>query len=162
MKQGVGAMKEGAVEASAIAGQRLKDKVAIVTGGGGKNSIGRAICLRLADEGAKVAVLDINGPGAVAVAEEIKTRGGEALPITCDVTSLDQCVAAARQVAETWGGRIDILVNNAAYFGGMGKWRPFDEWDVEEWDKMQAVNVRGMWFCVRAVFPYMKAQGYGK
>ena len=65
-------------------------------------------------------------------------------------------------MAETWNGRIDILVNNAAFFGGMGAWRPFDEWTVEDWDKMQDVNVRGMWFCARAVFPYMKAQGYGK
>jgi 3-oxoacyl-[acyl-carrier protein] reductase len=44
----------------------------------------------------------------------------------------------------------------------MGSWRPFDEWTPEEWDQMQAVNLRGMWFCCRAVFPYMKAQRYGK
>jgi 3-oxoacyl-[acyl-carrier protein] reductase len=65
-------------------------------------------------------------------------------------------------VADTFGGRIDILVNNAAYFGTMGAWRPFNEWTTEEWDHMQAVNVRGMWFCVQAVFPYMKSQRYGK
>jgi 3-oxoacyl-[acyl-carrier protein] reductase len=82
--------------------------------------------------------------------------------LTCDVTDLAQVEAAAERVADTWTGTIDILVNNAAYFGAMGQWRPFDEWSVEEWDHMQNVNVRGMWFCARAVVPYMKAGRYGK
>lgn len=141
---------------------RLDGKVAIVTGGGGTNSIGRAICLRYGTEGAKVAVLDINAEGAAQVAGEVAAAGGTAMPVVCDITDLAQAEAAVRQVADSWGGRIDILVNNAAYFGGMGAWRPFDEWTVDEWDKMQDVNVRGMWFMVRAAFPYMKAQGYGK
>jgi NAD(P)-dependent dehydrogenase (short-subunit alcohol dehydrogenase family) len=141
---------------------RLQDKVAIVTGGGGAGSIGRAICLRYGREGARVAVLDINSAGAVRVAEEVRAAGGTAVPVTCDVTDRAQCEAAATQVAQAFGGRIDILVNNAAFFGTMGAWKPFDQWTTEEWDKMQAVNVRGMWFCVQAVFPYMKAQGYGK
>ena len=141
---------------------RLEGRVAIVTGGGGTNSIGRAICLRYGKEGARVAVLDIDSSGAARVAGEIVEAGGMALPVTCDITDLEQCKAAAKQVAEAWNGRIDILVNNAAFFGGMGAWRPFDEWTVDDWDKMQDVNVRGMWFCAQAVFPYMKAQGYGK
>jgi NAD(P)-dependent dehydrogenase (short-subunit alcohol dehydrogenase family) len=141
---------------------RLQGKVAIVTGGGGSNSIGRAICLRYGREGAKVAVLDINAEGAARVADEVTAAGGTAASVPCDITDLAQVEAAVKQVADTWGGRIDILVNNAAFFGGMGAWRPFDEWTVEEWDKMQDVNVRGMWFMVRAVFPYMKAQSYGK
>lgn len=141
---------------------RLDGKVAIVTGGGGTNSIGRAISLRYGREGARVAVLDINAEGAARVAGEITAAGGAAMPVTCDITDLAQCEAAAKKVAETWGGRIDVLVNNAAFFGGMGTWRPFDEWSVEDWDKMQAVNVRGMWFMARAVVPYMKAQSYGK
>jgi len=141
---------------------RLEGRVAIVTGGGGANSIGRAICLRYGRESAKVAVLDINADGAAAVAAEVVQAGGTAIPVPCDITDLGQCRAAAKKVADMWDGRIDILVNNAAYFGGMGQWRQFDQWPVEEWDKMQAVNVRGMWFCTQAVFPYMKAQGYGK
>jgi 3-oxoacyl-[acyl-carrier protein] reductase len=140
---------------------RLDGRVAIVTGGGGANSIGRAICLRYGTEGAKVAVLDINGEGAARVAAEVSAAGGTAMPVTCDITDIAQCEAAAKKVADAWGG-VDILVNNAAFFGGMGAWRPFDEWPVDEWDKMQNVNVRGMWFMVRAVFPYMKARGYGK
>lgn len=142
--------------------RRLEGRVAIVTGGGGANSIGRAISLRYGREGAPVAVLDINAEGARSVSEEIVEAGGVSMPVVCDITDLDQCRAAAKKVAEAWSGRIDILVNNAAVFGGMGAWRPFDEWTVEEWDDMQAVNVRGMWFCTQAVFPYMKAQRYGK
>ena len=147
---------------TASAPQRLKDKVAIVTGGGGPNSIGRAICLRFGREGARVAVLDINKAGADRVAEEVTLAGGAAMAVPCDITDLGQCEVAVGKVVEAFGGRIDILVNNAAFFGTMGEWRPFNEWTVEEWDKMQAVNVRGMWFCVQAVFPYMRAQGYGK
>ncbi len=142
--------------------RRLAGRVAIVTGGGGTNSIGRAICLRYGAEGARVAVLDINAAGATRVADEVVAAGGSALAVPCDVTDFDQVQAAVKKVADTWDGRIDILVNNAAFFGGMGAFRPFDEWTVEDWDKMQAVNVRGMWFMARAVFPYMKAQGYGK
>ncbi len=141
---------------------RLEGSTAIVTGGGGVNSIGRAICLRYGLEGARVAVLDINGEGAARVADEISSAGGTALAVTCDITDLPQCEAAAKRVAQAWNGRIDILVNNAAYFGGMGAWRPFDEWTPEEWDKMQAVNLRGAWFMVRAVAPYMKEQKFGK
>jgi len=142
--------------------QRLAGRVAIVTGGGGTNSIGRAISLRLGQEGAQVTVLDVDAEGASRVADEIQAVGGVALAVTCDITDLEQCKTAVSKTAEAFGGRIDILINNAAVFGGMGAWRPFDEWTVEEWDQLQAVNVRGMWFCAQAVFPYMKEQGYGK
>lgn len=141
---------------------RLKDRVAVVAGGGGSNSIGRAIAHRYAEEGAKVAVLDVNWAGAARVAGEIKARSGTAIAISCDVTELSQCEAAAEEVAGTFGGRIDILVNNAAFFGSGKAWKPFDECTPEEWDQTQDVNVRGMWFCARAVVPYMKAQRYGK
>ncbi len=142
--------------------RRLEGKVAIVTGGGGSNSIGRAICLRYGREGAKVGVLDINVEGATSVCEEILEAGGTALPVACDVTDLHQCKAAAKFVTDAWNGRIDILVNNAAFFGGMGSWRPFDQWSTDEWDKMQAVNLRGPWNCCQAVFPYMREQLSGK
>jgi len=154
------AKNQGAFPAGS--GRRLAGRVAIVTGGGGRNSIGRAVCLRLAQEGACVAVLDVNEEGARQVAHEITEAGGAAMPVRCDVTDLEQCRTAAQMVSRTWNGRIDILVNNAALFGGMGAWRPFDQWTSEEWDLMQKVNVRGMWFCVQAVFPYMRSQKYGK
>jgi 3-oxoacyl-[acyl-carrier protein] reductase len=144
---------------------RLKDKVVLVTGGGGTNSIGRSICQRFALEGGKIGVLDIDGPSAVRVADEIKAAGGEAIPITCDITDEEQCKAAAKLLAETYGGRIDILVNNAAAFRGvMSKqpWQRFYDWTVEDWDYLMDVNLRGMWFCARAVYPYMQPFGYGK
>lgn len=145
--------------------QRLKGKVALVTGGGGTNSIGRSISVRFALEGAKIGVLDIDGPSAMAVAREITEAGGEAIPITCDITDLEQCRAAADTLANTDGGRIDVLVNNAAYYRGMlskhGLQR-FNEWSTEEWDYMMDVNMRGMWFCAQAVYPYMQPFSYGK
>jgi 3-oxoacyl-[acyl-carrier protein] reductase len=146
---------------SAQPDERLKDRVAVVTGGGGECGIGRAICLRYAEEGARVAVLDIDPAGAQRVAHEVGAAGGAALPVTCDVADEAQCEAAATQVAHAWGGRVDILVNNAAWVKGVD-WRPFDEWSVEDWDRMLAVNLRGMWLCARAFVPAMKRRGYGK
>jgi 3-oxoacyl-[acyl-carrier protein] reductase len=148
-----------------LTAKRLEGKVALITGGGGTNSIGRSIALRYAAEGAKVGVLDIDGSSAARVSGEIAAAGGEAIAITCDITSEEQCRAAARLLADTYGGKIDILVNNAAAFRGvMSKepWKRFTEWTVEEWDYALDVNLRGMWFCARAVYPYMKSQGYGK
>jgi NAD(P)-dependent dehydrogenase (short-subunit alcohol dehydrogenase family) len=145
--------------------RRLEGKAALITGGGGTNSIGRSISLRFAAEGAKVGVASTDGKSAALVAEEISKSGGEAIPIACDLSHFDQCEAAAALLAQTYGGHIDILVNNAAAFKGpTGGYhpRPFDEWTVEEWDHMLDVNLRGMWFCARAVYPYMKPQGYGK
>ncbi|MBN1322190.1 MAG: 3-oxoacyl-ACP reductase FabG [Thermoleophilia bacterium] len=146
------------------AAQRLKDKVAIVTGGGGTNSIGRSIAIRFAEEGARVAVTGRNAVRVSAVADEITSAGGRATGIECDVRDLARCEAMADQVADTWG-RIDILVNNAASFRGditsVGQ-KPFNEWTPEEWDDMMRVNLRGQWFCARAVFPYMKERRYGK
>ena len=85
--------------------QRLAGKVAIVTGGGGTNSIGRSICLRLAAEGAKVGVVDLDGAKAALVTEEIRTAGGEALPVVCDVSRLEDCEAAAKALADAWDCR---------------------------------------------------------
>jgi NAD(P)-dependent dehydrogenase (short-subunit alcohol dehydrogenase family) len=119
--------------------QRLRGKVAVITGGAGTNSIGRAISIRYAEEGAKVAVTDIDAAGAAAVADEITAGGGTAMALACDVRDLAQCEATAKQVADAWDGRIDILVNNAAaYKGFMAKtgWKPFNEWTLEEWDQI--------------------------
>jgi 3-oxoacyl-[acyl-carrier protein] reductase len=145
--------------------KRLEGRVALVTGGGGTNSIGRSISLRLAAEGAKVGVASTDGKSAAMVVDEIVRSGGEALSLACDIAHFDQCEAAVATLARAFEGHLDILVNNAAVFKGpTGSYhpRPFDEWTVEEWDHMLDVNLRGMWFCVRAVHPYMKTQGYGK
>ena len=145
--------------------ERLKGRVAFVTGAGGANSIGRSIAVRFAEEGARVAVIARRESSAARVANDITAAGGTAVAIACDITDLAQCEAAARQVADTWDGKIDILVNNAAaprvVPSGKGL-RRFDEWTVDEWDCTLDVNLRGMWFCSRSVVPYMKPQGYGK
>jgi NAD(P)-dependent dehydrogenase (short-subunit alcohol dehydrogenase family) len=142
--------------------QRLKDRVAIVTGGGGDPSIGRSICLRFGEEGAKVGIIDIDLPGAEKVAGEINAGGGVAHAVACDVTDAEAAKAAVAAIAGGWGERVDVLVNSAAWYKGMGGFRAFDEWTDEQWDKMMAVNVRGCWNCARAVVPYMKQRRYGK
>jgi 3-oxoacyl-[acyl-carrier protein] reductase len=145
--------------------KRLRGRVALITGAGGTCSIGKSIALRFATEGARIGVLDIDGPSAAWVADAIRAAGGEAIPITCDITHLDQCEAAAKQLADAYDTGIDILVNNAAALRSNPSeqvWQPFTDWKVQDWDYMLDVNLRGMWFCARAVYPYMKPKGYGK
>ncbi len=137
---------------------RLKDKVAIVTGGG--VGIGRAYCLGLAKEGAKVVVADIQEAEAKKVAGEIERDGGEAFAVAVDVTSIDKTRAMAEAVLRKYG-RIDVLVNNAALYSAIKK-KPFSEISEEEWDRVMAVNVKGLFLCVQAVYPAMKSQKKGK
>ena len=135
---------------------RLKDKVAIVTGGA--RGIGKEYSLRFAEEGAKVTICDILD--CAETAGEIEAKGGEVLALKTDVASEESTVEMAKKTVERFG-RIDILANNAAIYGGL-QLKPFHEVSVDEWDKMMAVNLRGTWLCCKAVFPYMKEQGYGK
>ena len=139
---------------------RLDGRVIIVTGGG--QGIGRAFALGFAAEGAKVAIADINGTAADAVAAEIGERGGEAVAVITDVSSQDSTEAMAKAVIDRWG-RIDGLMNNAAFFQRpqitIG---PIEELSVEEWDRVMAVNLRGPFLCCRAVIGQMKHQAYGK
>jgi 3-oxoacyl-[acyl-carrier protein] reductase len=137
---------------------RLRDKVAIITGAG--QGLGREFALRFAQEGAKVVIAEINVDNAQKVAEEIEQGGGEGLALKTDVTSLKDTEEMAKKTVEKFG-RIDVLVNNAAICYGV-KIKPFTEIKEEEWDRMIAVNVKGMWLCCKAVFPQMKKQGKGK
>jgi NAD(P)-dependent dehydrogenase (short-subunit alcohol dehydrogenase family) len=142
--------------------QVLKDRVAIVTGGGGDPSIGRSIAIRMAEEGAKTAIFDIDLAGAQKVAAEIVAGGGEALACGCDVTDVAAIAAGVDAMTAAWGRRIDILVNSAAWYKGMGGFKPFDEWTEAQWDKMMAINVKGSWNMAKAVAPLMKERHYGK
>jgi NAD(P)-dependent dehydrogenase (short-subunit alcohol dehydrogenase family) len=137
---------------------RLKEKVAIVTGGG--RGIGRAYALGFAREGAQVVVADIIFENAQKVAKEINTKGGKALALHTDVSSESSTLEMARKTIEQFG-RIDILMNNAAIFYGVGN-KNWDAWLPEDWDRMFAVNVKGSWLCVKAVVPHMISQGGGK
>jgi NAD(P)-dependent dehydrogenase (short-subunit alcohol dehydrogenase family) len=134
----------------------LDGRVSIVTGGA--RGIGRAYCLGLAAEGSAVVVADL--VDAVPVVEEIVATGGDALAVQVDVADPRSTVAMSEAAAERFG-RIDVLVNNAAYFK-QAKRGPFTDIGVEEWDRAFAVNVRGTWLCCRAVHPWMRRQGYGK
>jgi 3-oxoacyl-[acyl-carrier protein] reductase len=137
---------------------RLDNRVAIVTGGA--NGLGRAFCLALAKEGARVVVADIMDERAEEVAGEIKTAGGEAIAVKVDVTSEEATIKMAEETVKKYG-RIDVLVNDAAFYYGVGR-DPFYVVSSENWDKALAVAAKGTWLCSRAVFPYMKKQGKGK
>ncbi len=135
---------------------RLKDKVAIVTGAA--QGIGAHYARGLAREGAAVAVVDILDPNPVA--KEIAGNDGKALPLKIDISDERETKEMVRKTVEAFG-RVDILVNNAAIYGAIVR-KPFEEITVDEWDKLYAVNVRGMFLCVKAVAPHMKAQKRGK
>jgi NAD(P)-dependent dehydrogenase (short-subunit alcohol dehydrogenase family) len=135
---------------------KLKDKVAIVTGG--SRGIGRAYSLRLTKEGARVVIADIlEGKETV---EAVMQQGGKAIYIHTDVTDETSIQEMVRKTIEKFA-RIDILINNAAIFATIVK-RPFYEISAEEWDKVMAVNLKGPFLCAKAVFPQMKKQGKGK
>jgi 3-oxoacyl-[acyl-carrier protein] reductase len=136
----------------------LKGKVAIVTGGG--RGLGKAFCLRMAEEGAKVVIADILDKEAQQTAEEIRTKSSSSIALTVNVTSVEDTLRMARETVKQFG-RIDILVNNAAMLYGITR-KPFTEIPVAEWDRLMAVNLKGAFLCCRAVFPQMKEQGKGK
>jgi len=135
---------------------RLQDKVIIVAGGAA--GLGRAYALGLAAEGARVVVADI--ADTQATVKEIEAGGGQGLGVLCDVSSEEDTLRLAADALGRFG-RIDVLVNNAAVYGTLRR-QPFMDIPVEEWDRVMAVTLRGLFLCARAVFPAMKAQGKGK
>jgi 3-oxoacyl-[acyl-carrier protein] reductase len=137
---------------------RLQDRVVIVTGGG--VGIGKAYSNAVAKEGAKVVVADIQEAEAKKVVADIKQAGGEALAVSVDVTSPAKTQAMAEAVLKQYG-RIDVLVNNAGLYSALKK-KNFMEIDPGEWDRVMAVNLKGLFLCVKAVYPAMKQQGKGK
>lgn len=137
---------------------RLTDKVAIVTGGG--VGIGKAYAQGLAKEGAKVVVADIQEAETKKVAADIRQSGGDAIAVSVDVTSPEKTQAMADTALKQYG-RIDALVNNAGLYSALKK-KPFMEIDPEEWDRVMSVNVKGLFLCVKAVYPAMRQQGKGK
>ncbi len=141
---------------------QLKDKVAIITGT--SRGLGRAFALRFAEEGAKLLLTTTSLERAEGTVKELKAKGAEVLAIKTDVTSEEDTAEMAKKTVERFG-RIDILVNNAAIYGGIEMKdfvKPIEQIRGEEWDKIMAVNVKGVFLCCKAVIPYMKKQGGGK
>ncbi len=134
---------------------RFADKVAIITGAG--RGIGAAIARAFAAEGARVVVNDLTPEEAGKVCREIREAGGTALCYPADVT-LDQEVRDLAAAATGTFGGVDILVNNA---GGL-KPSPFEEISEEEWDWVIRVNLKSAFLCCQAVYPLMKAKGWGR
>lgn len=132
---------------------RVKDKVAIVTGG--SIGIGHGTALLLAREGARVAVTDLLQEEGLKTVEEIKSFGGEAKFWRMDVSKEEEVRKVFAEINKGFG-KIDVLVNNA---GISGVNKPTDEVTVEEWDRVMAVNVRGVFLCTKHAVPYMKKGG---
>ncbi len=139
----------------------LKDKVVIVTGGG--HGIGRAYCQGFGGAGARVVVADIDEPAATKVAKEVNTQtDAKSLSVKVDVANEASTQAMVKTILDQYG-RIDILVNNAAIFATIPMNRGgIDTIDPAEWDRMMAVNLKGLFFCCRAVLPAMRQQKSGK
>lgn len=134
---------------------RLKDKVAIVTGGA--RGLGKAQCLRMAEEGARVAVTDVIDDEGAEIVQQIADAGGTARYWSLDVSDEAQVAKVIGEVVAAWG-RLDVLVNNA---GISGADKPTHELSVEEWETVQAVNVRGVFLCTKYAIPRMKDAGGG-
>jgi NAD(P)-dependent dehydrogenase (short-subunit alcohol dehydrogenase family) len=137
-------------------GKRLSQRSAIVTGGA--QGIGAAYARALAAEGAAVTIADrLDGAG---VAQEIREGGGRAIAVETDVTDSGSVEGMVAKTLEAFG-QLDILVNNAAIFGSL-RAAPFEEIDLDAWDLVMRVNVRGAFQCSKAVAPAMRENGYGR
>lgn len=142
----------------AAAGTRLQGKTAIVTGGA--KGIGRHYSMALAAQGARVMIADI-ADGKDVVAEIVAAHGAQAaVSMIADVSDEASVKSLVAKTAEKFG-QIDILVNNAAMYATL-KPRNYAEWDIETWDKVMAVNVRGSYLMVCHVAPRMIARKTGK
>lgn len=138
----------------------LDGKSALITGGGG--GIGRATALIFAREGARVAVADANLDAAKETVAQVNAIGGQAMSLTGDVTDSTAVQGMIRSVVSAFG-RIDCAFNNAGIAGyqvdAAGK--KTHEWSDEAFDRMIAVNLRGVWLCMKHEIPQMLAQGGG-
>ena len=133
----------------------LEGKTIIVTGGA--TGIGQAFALTSAAHGAKVMVADMNP--ADETLDLIRSNGGEAEYVKTDVSDEASAKAMAK-ATQDWSGRVDGLINNAAYFREV-KLTPFEEISSEIWDRIFDVNVKGIWQCCKGVMPAMRESGGG-
>jgi 3-oxoacyl-[acyl-carrier protein] reductase len=130
----------------------LSGRVVIVTGGG--KGIGKVYAQEFAKAGARVVAVDIDGEAAEAVAAQIEAEGGQALGLRTDVSDEASTEEMVRATVERFGG-VDVLINNASLMSALPR-RSWLEIPVEEWDRVMAVNLRGIFLCCRAVVPHMR------
>jgi len=134
---------------------KLEGRVAVVTGGG--SGIGAAAALAFAREGARVVVTDVNEAGAKVVLEQIEKAGGQGLALRADVTQAADTQAIVERATATWG-RLDLYFANA----GVSQWKNYVEEVAEEtFDRIFAVNVKGVWLGAKYALPVMKRQRRG-
>jgi 3-oxoacyl-[acyl-carrier protein] reductase len=134
---------------------RLKDRVAIITGAA--NGIGRAAALKMADEGARLALVDIASEKLAAFSEELKAAGASAIGLVVDIADKNAVHEMVERVVRHFD-TLDILVNNAGVdCGGL-----LETAEEEDWDRLVRVNLKGTCFCAQAVVPIMKQKRYGK
>ncbi len=131
---------------------RFANKVCVVSGGG--SGIGRSACERLAREGAKVAVVDVNEPHGRETVEHIERQGGDALFARADVARSGEVRAAIAAAVDRWH-RLDVIVNDAA----MMSFSPLLDLPDEEWDKVIGVNLRSVFLFCKYGVPHMKPGG---
>jgi NAD(P)-dependent dehydrogenase (short-subunit alcohol dehydrogenase family) len=131
----------------------LRDKTAVISGAASKRGIGRATAQRFAAEGARVAILDIDGAAAREAAAEL---GAGHIGVSCNVADKASCQAAIDEVLAAFG-QIDILINNA----GITQPVKFMEISPADWDRIQAVNLDGVLFLSQAVVPHMRSRKAG-
>lgn len=136
--------------------KRVEGRVCIVTGAA--QGIGATYAKALAAEGGKIVVSDIDD--ATAVADEIKSGGGEAIALRNDVSDWESCRDMVAKSVDAFGG-VDVLVNNAAIFGKLDR-ASIDEIPPELFERVMKVNVGGTFLCTKAVVPVMRDRGYGK
>lgn len=135
---------------------RFDDQVMVVTGGA--SGIGRATAVRLASEGARVAVVDLpTAGGGPQTVREIESGGGEARFVPTDVTSFEALRNCVRTVLQTWG-RLDGLMNNAGINGPIAL---IEDYPEDDFDRVIAVDLKAVWLGMRAVIPQMKGQRRG-
>lgn len=137
---------------------RLKDKVAIITGGAA--GIGGGIADRFAAEGSKVVIADIKADLSAERVATIRAAGGDALFVHCDVTDKANVAKMITKTVETYG-QIDILVNNAAFVHQDGVVVHFLEYSDEAWDLSMKVNLYGLFYCSQAAARHMAKRGGG-
>ena len=135
--------------------KRFQDKVAIITGAG--RGLGAQYARDLALEGAIVAIWDRNAANLEKVKLEIENEGGQAIPYTMDITDYTEVEKAVSEIVDQFG-KVDILINNAAYH----KSQPVVETSIEDWIRQIDTNLNGTFYCTRAVLPYMLRRQYGK